>query len=879
MTAVYLDETTTFAQHSRPEQARLLRALNLDVVFSSAAKDTLVAHGMQSGAPILDLVGGHGAALFGHNHPHLVQVAGESLARQTPFAAQASVRAAAGDLCARLSRRVGATTGGEYVVTLGSTGADAVESAVRHACAARSRRLSEIADDLQRQLRRIRRDGLGDVEIDTGDRICTAANALAQSIDTVAAMQSRDPEFVSLARAFHGKTSAAGALTDQDELRAPGPRRLRLDDWEPDAVVHAFDHTRVPFCRVSVEPARPPRVTWDHLSTIAACFVEPIQGEGGVHEVPTATLRALRELADRHHAALVFDEIQSGMGRTGAFLASTASGVTADYYLMSKSLGGGMAKISAMLVESRQYIADFGRYHTSTFADDDFSASIADASLDLLDSAQTRIVEVGKALRTELDRLAARWPDVFVEVRGRGLLLGIELRAPTASRVLTGLMRTDFYGYVVAGHLLHAHRIRVMPTLSAPMTLRIQPSAYLERDEIDWAVGAFEKTAAVIRRGDFGTLCAHLAAPTVSPWRPPQRFARPRRVPATSAEPPNPPRVAFLANVQQAGDLRGLAPELFSWTDGQCAALLDRMRGVLEPFELTRQLVESGSGAQVDVRLIAVPVTSAQMVECQRAGHGSWLRSLVLDAVEFAVESGASVIGLGGYTSIVTNASRDVVEDDIRVTSGNSLTAACAFEQLRRHLAALPQGERFVGVLGALGNIGAVMAELLAPLCDSVTLVGRPGARPRLTAIADRLVGQIHVTDDPAALSGCRVIVTATNSPVPVIDAAHVSRAGSVVVCDVAVPGDVGNDVAALPNVTVVSGGRMRLPGGQNPDFPGTGLAPGIVYSCMAEAIALGFEPCTPSPSFGALTVDGVHAALGLATRHALTPCRETRGG
>ena len=83
------------------------------------------------------------------------------------------------------------------------------------------------------------------------------------------------------------------------------------------------------------------------------------------------------------------------MGRTGSFLASTKSGVRADYYLLSKSLGGGLAKISALLVQAELSVDDFGRHHTSTFAEDDFSAEIALAALDLLTHVEPMIITPG----------------------------------------------------------------------------------------------------------------------------------------------------------------------------------------------------------------------------------------------------------------------------------------------------------------------------------------------------------------------------------------------------------------------------------------------------------------------------------------------------
>ena len=127
----------------------------------------------------------------------------------------------------------------------------------------------------------------------------------------------------------------------------------------------------------------------------------------------------------------------------------------------------------------------------------------------------------------------------------------------------------------------------------------------------------------------------------------------------------------------------------------------------------------------------------------------------------------------------------------------------------------------------------------------------------------------------PAALAAPGpVVVSATNAADPVILPNHLAGDRPVLVCDLAVPGDVHPAVESLANVTLVSGGRIRLPHGQVPHYPGITLPPGVVYSCMAETILLGFEPDTPSPSFGGLTVAGVLAARDLAVRHDLHPVR-----
>ncbi|MFF2012660.1 aminotransferase class III-fold pyridoxal phosphate-dependent enzyme [Streptomyces sp. NPDC058195] len=878
-----------FERYTRPELSRLFRALRLDVTYRAGQGDHLTRElreaedGAAGTEQILDLVGGAGSSLFGHNHPKLLGIARRVLDERIPFNAQISVRPGTAELAKRLSKAVGATTGARYVVTLGNTGADAVEAAVKHAAVEHRRRLGALQEETEQTLRRVRRDGLADTPLASGPALGRpCAVVLNEALERIAAMRRRDPVYVSLRNAFHGKSAGAGTLTHGSnvphDLHVPGPAHRRLSDWTPQKVVTALDAECDSVCLVSIDAAGVPHSAVRRLSPVAACFAEPIQGESGVHEVPAETLAALRELADRHEAALVFDEIQCGMGRTGTFLASEASGVVADYYTLSKSLGGGLAKISALLIDEKRYVPEFGRHHTSTFADDDFSALIATGALELSFTYRDRIVETGRLLRERLDEVAAKYPDAVVGVRGRGLLLGIEFVLP---RPESGLLReaidSESLGYLIAGRLLYTHRIRVIPTLSAPTTVRVQPSALLEPADVERVAAAFDDVAGLLARGDYATLLEHLTVPAASAWQPRTHVPLPRSAwrPRHGTRRPGVPRVAFLANIDSPAKLGSLAPELASWSQAQSAAALDRMWGEIDPFEVIRHHVTSAAGGEVEVVMVAAPFTAAQANAGLRAGHGAWLRRAVLDAVDLGASLGCEVIGLGGHTSIVTNAARDVVENGMKVTSGNSLTAACAYDLLRLQLAE-SGGERRVGLVGGIGNIGAVMAELIAPHCDSMVLVGRPGSTRRLATVADRLTGSADITlaEDMSALRDCPIVISATNSAEPVILPHHLADDQKVLVCDLAVPGDVHPEVTGMPHVTLVSGGRIQLPGVQTPHFPGLTLPPGILYSCMAETMLLSFEPEMRSLSYGGLTSTGVLAARDLAARHGFHPAR-----
>ncbi|WP_421845103.1 aminotransferase class III-fold pyridoxal phosphate-dependent enzyme [Mycobacterium sp.] len=875
---VAVDARDNYARYVRPAVARRLRALGLDVEFLAASGDRLTAAApLRHGTEVIDFVGGYGASLFGHNHPALVAVAKAALLKSAPFSAQASVRSSTAALAARLSDKVGSTTGASYVVTLGSTGADAVEAAMKHAAVAQSRRLAVLHNRLETDLRRANRDGYADHRYP--DCAESVAEVLRTSLAVVADMRQREPIFVSLQGAFHGKTAGACAISDHkyvpDDLVLPGPARLRLAkaDWEPQRMVTALDAEIVVVKSVDLDHAGALRAQSFSLSPIAACFAEPIQGEGGVHEVPGAVLQGLRLLADRHNAALVFDEIQSGMGRTGSFLASTRSGVHADYYLLSKSLGGGLAKVSALLVQSDSSVDDFGLYHTSTFAEDASSARVALAALDLASEITPDVELAAAELERRLADVLSRWPDVFVETRGRGLMRGIELAAVTVDDdPISELLGEEQLGYVVAGYLLYQHGVRVLPTLSAPLTLRIQPSAFMSEQDMDRLVVALDGAAGLVRRGDFGRLMAHLGTPVNGFWRPPQFAPPPIR--GRSRRRPETGKVAFLANMNSAADLRHLMPSFAEWSDEQLETLLDRTQGELGPHQVgSTSTVISPTGQEVAISLIAVPLTSSQIVRCQRSGQGAFLRAMVLDGVRLAAEQGASVVGLGGYTSIVTAAGRDVVEDEIRVTTGNSLTAACVLDQLHQVLDASDRTDRRVAIVGAVGNIGTAMARLLAPKAESLTLIGQPGSRSRLLQVSDGLPGAaVAVSEDLRDLRDATIVVTATNAPGVSVKSDHLADDRPVIVCDLAVPGDVDATVADMENVSVIAGGRIRLPNEQEVHVPASGLPRGVVFACLAETLLLGLEPATPSPSYGPLTESGIEQARALARRHTFMP-------
>ena len=163
----------------------------------------------------------------------------------------------------------------------------------------------------------------------------------------------------------------------------------------------------------------------------AAILVEPVQGEGGVLPAPEGFLRGLRELADRNGCLLIFDEVQTGMGRTGTLFAYEQHDVTPDIMTLAKALGGGIP-IGAMCATERVAGALVPGTHASTFGGNPLAAACACAVMDVL--IEEGVLEhgrrMGSYLGEQLEKLAARHTSRVVEVRGVGLLRAVELKAP-----------------------------------------------------------------------------------------------------------------------------------------------------------------------------------------------------------------------------------------------------------------------------------------------------------------------------------------------------------------------------------------------------------------------------------------------------------------
>lgn len=306
-------------------------------------------------------------------------------------------------------------------------------------------------------------DGLEHVHFAcSGTEVTEAAIKLARTLGR--------QRLVSTTRGYHGKTLGALSVTANS---------LYQDPFRP----LLPDVTHVPFgdAAALAEGLR--------TGPEACVILEPVQGEGGVHIPPEGYLRDVRALCDKYGAIFVLDEIQTGLGRLGAWWGADLEGVTPDILLVGKGLSGGIVPVSAM-VATPQVFKAFNKdpfIHTSTFSGAPVAMAAARAAIEAIeaDGLVERAASIGFRLLGRMREIVdLRCAHLVREVRGVGLLIGVEMEGPG----LAGELLAE----LVDQHLI------VNYSLNASSVLRLTPPAVMSEDDTEFLLSAFDAACAAL---------------------------------------------------------------------------------------------------------------------------------------------------------------------------------------------------------------------------------------------------------------------------------------------------------------------------------------------------------------------------------------------
>ena len=267
------------------------------------------------------------------------------------------------------------------------------------------------------------------------------------------------PTILTFDGAFHGRSTGAIAAAGSEKMTKgfgplmPGFKTLAWGDH--DALRAALD------------------------TSVAAVMIEPVQGEGGIRPLPDQCLKGLRDLCDQTGALLVLDEVQCGMGRTGKLFAHEWADIAPDIMMVAKGIGGGFP-LGAVLATAKAASGMGAGTHGSTYGGNPLACAVGAKVVEIItaDGFLDAVGAKGALMRQRLEGLVASHPDIFEEVRGQGLILGLKCRAPN----------TEIVKAAQAAFLL------TVP--AADNVIRLLPPLTITEDEITEALVRLDRAAA-----------------------------------------------------------------------------------------------------------------------------------------------------------------------------------------------------------------------------------------------------------------------------------------------------------------------------------------------------------------------------------------------
>jgi acetylornithine/succinyldiaminopimelate/putrescine aminotransferase/predicted amino acid dehydrogenase len=738
----------------------------------------------------------------------------------------------------------------------------------------------------------------------------SGAEAVEAAIKLARARTGRDI-ILSTLNGFHGKTMGA--------LSATGKPMYQKDFGGP---VRGFEY--IAFGDLQALEAK---LAAD-ADSIAAFIVEPIQGEGGVVcPLDESYLDGVIALCRKYGVLSVIDEIQTGLGRTGKLFACEDCQEAPDMLLLGKALGGGLMPISAVVVRPEVWDDRFGFLHSSTFANNNLACAVANATLDTLlkdDRELIREVETnGRYFEYRLQSLSKRYPNVLAEVRGRGYMRGLVFRKPyeradSASMAFCGL-NGGFIG-LLSSYLLNVQGVLTAPVFNDANVMRLQPPLVAGWAEIDKCVNALNVVCDLLDRGDYRALMKHLVTPErreklaeTAPYQPQQGPARdvPEAVPG---------RFCFLIHYTQEEDLLRSDPSFARFTPEERETWMEWVKRVGPGFAWPVSGGTSRTGAKSEGMIMSVPLLPKDMM-----GKGrKEARNMIQASAGMAAGIGASRLGLGAFTSIVTNGGASVAGRGVPVTSGNTLTTVSGVTALERaaRRVGIDPADAHVVVIGATGAIGRLASLMLARRANRLTLVGNANNRQAqqfLDRVADevvytlsrerptlragglsrcvhellpqqgnemakgvakafaracakdgRSVPIVGTTDLEGALETADLVLVATSAEVTLLDPTQL-RPGTIV-CDVARPPNVAHADLSEKGVLVFDGGLVSPPFPVNLG-PFQTLPEDLCWGCLGETMLLALEGETDDYSLGRdLNLKDADRISEMARRHGFEP-------
>ncbi|EQC43151.1 aminotransferase class III-fold pyridoxal phosphate-dependent enzyme [Bacteriovorax sp. DB6_IX] len=875
-----------YKKYVKPTQAKLLELLKLDREFVKGDGNYIYD---SRGEQYLDVTGSYGANSLGHNNK-LREKAAQYLVNNSLSFTQGSIRTEAANLACEFNKRLEFEGHGEnWICQFSNTGTESIEIAIKVAKKNYhlnlKKELLSVNEALNKATRYFQRT--------TNNEALIKINELRKRNERKA---QKTPFIMAMDNCFHGKTSGALKLTYNGKLKED---ILSLDENRETVFIKRNDkidltykiETLRDYFEIPYIENAELKVEKQNFYPICAFIAEPILGEAGVYELTKDFLEELQAQSKRIKSLLIFDEIQSGIYRTGTLASATHSGVTPDIFTFAKGLSAGFTKIGVTLIKEQSFVEDFDYIQSSTFAEDDLSSYIA---REVLKEAENCFEHNGQAimeLRASLEEVVLDYPEVFKEVRGQGLMLAIEFRQELKNKFYEFKYFSDggLLGHLFSSAMLNKENIRIAPTLSNQYTFRIQPSLNIKSWEILKIVTSLRNLADAIISSQAKYFFSHILGEI-----PVGKLGCIEKKIAKQIDQDFKAPAVFLNHPISNSDVRKILPVLEFTPDEILEEIMMATFNLqtFSPYYATN--IRGENGNDIDIVMLSLPITSKILMKKFRGRQRHKVAAKIQEGIDKAKELGASTVGLGQFTSIVSKNGMYLNNKGLNLTTGNSFTAKLAYEAGIQ--AAADESSQVIGLVGYGGNIVSTMAQLAISDAKKIILFHRSKEHypekikstfqelinyiirtkedsalinsvkeilfDNLGNIAeslDELKDYIQISNDLSELKSCDLIFTGTNSTRPIINRNLIKKNTTII--DLAVPGDVSDECYQDQSIRVIKGGIARFPqqaGDIRIEIPSFPLATNESFACMAETFSLGLSPIKGHLNIGPIAIDDI---------------------
>jgi acetylornithine/succinyldiaminopimelate/putrescine aminotransferase/predicted amino acid dehydrogenase len=847
-------------------RSKILEATGLLVDYSEGNGNWVKA---ESGEWVLDTVNGYGVNIWGHNPSELISHFTESLNSTRPNTIQVSRQSFIDNFRNSFSRHfICEDDENTWELIFSNSGTESVEVALKICLLKHKEYKREIQQFLNHKFNQAFKEAEFLNSLDLKEEIESMYITAMHLIDSPTTL-------AYLEGAYHGKTLGSLSITSNHDFQIE--QGLTVVEIPKSKTPHGIELLKAQFESISYPIVNNGDLAATSISfcKLAGLIIEPIQGESGYHSISTNVI----EFARQKDVTIVADEIQTGLYRTGSFLACEQLGIKADIYCLAKGLGGGLSKLALTVCQQAKMPALFDVTHTSTFAENRISIDVATKNLDMLfekrEQIQNNIEHIRHLLTQGLNKIENQFPAVIKETRVHGVFAGIEFDPSYLDFAyeMKMLIGSDLYGYILSSCLLFHEKVRILPTLSSPNTLRFSCSLLTQAKDIQFFLQALENLCSEIFKKNFTYLLRPIFPKSeLGTLKEQENPIRPHKVDK---------KIYFLCHYISTEHARHVFPLLKNISDGEIESKLENLFHVFRFFTIDTDYIELESGETVEIQYKSFPITSKMLLGLKE-GDRLVMIEKIQDVVDQAAREGVNAVGLGQFTSIVTRSGlRLTSSENVTITTGNSYTTSLGLASLIKASRETGKGieNSHVCIVGFCGNISHCVTKALVKNCKGLHLIHHTSIEdsPKFQYNLNQLLIFLKTIKDPSPLvdqinkvverySGnfnkiieelekkklittsasfapieSDIIVNATNSSKRYITRDKVKK--NAIILDLSVPNNLSEDIQERDDLTIILGGIAKWPDQSQQDFGrrfhGIVLGENEAFGCISETIIL----------------------------------------